>query len=229
MKIFTIFLFYICVSKSQDYKVTCFGVHIGDITQKNFTSGNIEYDMKSRGLVDMIWPTKNNYHTSFDSKTFSLKSWKKDIKHGLTKYSISAEIDSVNTLLNYKRKSVQSEGPLYTIFNMLAMIQSLPYDKIDTKWFSYEHQGNLGKARFLWSDSSMVWDGSDSIMCDHYRMDIDIIDSTFSLGYKEDYFMNSVIDENYIKEFWVKRGTEKKIIQVSFRNQWLVLVARTDQ
>ena len=41
--------------------------------------------------------------------------------------------------------------------------------------------------------------------------------------------MNSVIDENYIKEFWVKRGTEKKIIQVSFRNQWLVLVARTDQ
>ena len=95
MKILIIILLYICVSKSQDYKVTCFGIHIGDITQKNFTSGNIEYDMKSRGLVDMIWPTKNNYHASFDSNTFSLKSWKKDIKQGLTKYSISAEIDSL--------------------------------------------------------------------------------------------------------------------------------------
>ena len=39
-------------------------------------------------------------------------------------------------------------------------------------------------------------------------MDIDIIVLLF-FRLQEDYFMNSVIDENYIKEFWVKRGTEK--------------------
>ena len=37
------------------------------------------------------------------------------------------------------------------------MVQALPYDILDTKWFPYEHQGKIGEARFLWSDSSMVW------------------------------------------------------------------------
>ena len=89
-----------------------------------------------------------------------------------SKSSLDAELDSVNDVLNYGKESIQTSEPIYTIFTMLAMVQALPYDILDTRWFPYEHQGKVGEARFLWSDSSMVWSGKDSIMCDHYRMDI---------------------------------------------------------
>ena len=37
------------LSKSQDYKLTCFGIHIADITQKIYEVGEIKYEMtKSR-------------------------------------------------------------------------------------------------------------------------------------------------------------------------------------
>ena len=74
----------------------------------------------------------------------------------------------------------------------------------------------------------MLWSGADSIMCDHYRMDININDSTLSLDSQEDYFMDNIHNENYVREFWVKRGKEKKIVKASFKNEWLTLIARKD-
>ena len=65
-------------------------------------------------------------------------------------------------------------------------------------------------------------------MCDHYRMDININDSTLSLDSHEDYFMDNIDNENYIRELWVKRGKEKKIIQASLKNQWLTFIAKKD-
>ena len=80
-------------------------------------------------------------------------------------------------------------------------------------------------ARFLWSDSSMVWTGKDSIMCDHYRMDINILDSTFSIKGNKDYFMKNIIDENYIRELWVKRKENREIIKARVKNNWITLIA----
>ena len=45
-------------------------------------------------------------------------------------------------------------------------------------------------------------------MCDHYRMDININDSTLCFRFPEDYFMDNIHNDDYIKEFWVKRGKE---------------------
>ena len=54
------------------------------------------------------------------------------------------------------------------------MVQSRPYHKIDTKWFDFEQEGQIGQARFVWADTSNTWNGQDSVMCDHYRLDINI-------------------------------------------------------
>ena len=228
MKLFLYLIILACVTKSQNYEISCFGIHIGDISQKILDNGKIEYEMESRGLVDIIWPTNNSYYTFFDTETFALKSWGKNIEQGLNKFSLNADIDSVDNILHYGKKSIQLKNPIFTIFTMLAMIQTQPYEIIDTKWFAFEHQGKLGETRLLWSDSLMLWNGTDSVMCDHYRMDININDSTLSLDSQEDYFMDNIHNENYIREFWVKRGKEKKIVQASFKNEWLTLIAKKD-
>ena len=77
MKLFLYIIILACVTKSQNYEISCFGIHIGDISQKILDNGKIEYEMESRGLVDIIWPTNNSYYTFFDTETFALKSWGK--------------------------------------------------------------------------------------------------------------------------------------------------------
>ena len=229
MKLILFFIFSICFPKSQEYKLSCFGIHIADIKQSFYEVGEINYEVQSRGITDLIWPTNNNYYTSFDIETFSLKSWGKNVKQGLYRSSLDATVDSIDNVLKYGKESIQTIEPIYTIFTMLAMVQTLPYDTLDTKWFPFEHQGKIGEARFLWSDSSMVWAGKDSIMCDHYRMDINILDSTFSIKGNKDYFMKNIIDENYIKELWVKRREKREIIKARVKNNWVTFVAKTNQ
>ena len=228
MKLFPYIIILACITKSQNYEISCLGIHIGDISQKILDNGKIEYEMESAGLVDLIWPTNNSYYTFFDTETFALKSWGKNIEQGLNKFSLSADIDPIDNILHYEKKSIQLKNPIFTIFTILAMIQTQPYEIIDTKWFTFEHQGKLGETRLLWSDSLMLWSGTDSVMCDHYRMDININDSTLSLDSQEDYFMDNIHNENYIREFWVKRGKEKEIVQASFKNEWLTLIAKKE-
>ena len=229
MRVVLFLIISICISKSQDYKLTCFGIHIADIKQKIYDVGKIEYEVKSRGVADLVWPTNNKYYTSFNRKTFSLKSWGKKIEQGLYKSSLNAKIDSIDNVLKYDEESVQSGYSTHTIFTMLAMVQVIPFDVLDTKWFPYEHQGKIGKTRFLWSDSSMVWSGKDSILCDHYRMDIKDLDSTYSIKEREDYFMENIIDEDYVKEIWIKRGKKKEIIKASVKNNWVTFIVRPNQ
>jgi len=229
MNLIFFFIFSICFPKSQEYKLSCFGIHIADIKQSFYEVGEINYEVQSRGITDLIWPTNNNYYTSFDIETFSLKSWGKNVKQGLYRSSLDATVDSIDNVLKYGKESIQTIEPIYTIFTMLAMVQTLPYDTLDTKWFPFEHQGKIGEARFLWSDSSMVWSGKDSTMCDHYRMDINILDSTLSIGGEKDYFMKNIIDENYIKELWISRKKKKEIMKARVKNNWVTFIAKTNQ
>ena len=229
MKLYLIIFFSMCFCKSQDYSLTFFGFHIGDIKQSIFEEGKIKYEVKSRGIMDLFYPLENNYYAYFDTKTFNLKSWGKKIKQGSYKSSLDAKIDSFETTLQYKNKAIQIEGAVHTIFTMLAMAQFLPFEILDTKWYSYEHQGNIGKTRLLWSDSLMVLEGKDSVMCDHYRLDIKIIDSTFAIRESEDYFMTNLLNDDYIKEIWVKRGNNRKIVQASFKNEWISFIAKANQ
>ena len=60
-------------------------------------------------------------------------------------------------------------------------------------------------------------------------MDINILDSTFSIKGEKDYFMKNIINENYIKELWVKRREKREIIKARFKNNWVTFVAKTNQ
>ena len=82
----------------------------------------------------------------------------------------------------------------------------------------YEHEGQFGKARFLWSDSSNVWDGHDSILTDHYRLDIIITDSSPSINTR-DYFMNNIANMIRSKNFGSPE--KKKRIAASIKMKFL--------
>ena len=226
MRLFYCFLFFICLPKCQNYQLTCFGFHTTDIKQKIYHSKRIDFEIQNRGLMDIIWPAHNKYITYFDSSTFFLKSWEKNINQGTYKNSLNAKIDSSQYMLYNNNQIFKINNPLHTIFTLLAMVQSLSSKSIDTKWFNYEHQGRIGKARFLWADSTMVWNGKDSILCDHYRMDINIKDSTHTIKTTKDYFMDNIYHSIYVKELWVMRNKKRLIVKASAKSPWVTFIAR---
>ena len=99
------------------------------------------------------------------------------------------------------------------------MVQNLSYLEVDTRWFDFEHETQTGRARFLWADTSYVWNGVDSIICDHYRLDIEIME-TGDQNFKEtDIFMKNIVKEEITREFWVSKEEPKRIIQSVIKNK----------
>ena len=75
----------------------------------------------------------------------------------------------------------------------------------------FEHEGRLGNARFLLADSSKAWNGRDSILCDHYRLDLKIIDTLNKIENSKDYFMKNIIDDSFVRELWVSKHIKNKL------------------
>ena len=108
------------------------------------------------------------------------------------------------------------------------MAQKEPFQNIDTKWFNYEHEGQLGLARFLWSDTVNIWDGKDSILCDHYRLDLKIIDTLNKIENSKDYFMKNIIDDSFVRELWVSKTHKKQIVLAKIHTPWISLIAQIE-
>tara|TARA_X000001036_G_scaffold21502_1_gene18032 strand:- start:5194 stop:5880 length:687 start_codon:yes stop_codon:yes gene_type:complete len=227
MKFISFFL--ITILNSQNYQLFCYGLHTTDIKQTFDNSKKIKFEIKNIGLIDVFFPVNNSYSAIFDSSLFFVRSWKKDIEQGKNKTSLSAKLDSSEYLIYNNNKKLKIKKYSKNIFSLLAMAQTLQSEFIDTKWFPFEHQGSLGKARFLWSDSNKVWDGKDSILCDHYRLDIKITDSTQIVKIKNDYFMDNIYKPGIVKELWIRRKPDKRIIKASAKTPWISFIAKLNE
>ena len=218
------FLFLICIVNSQQYTISILGFTASDVFLET-SINSIEFNTQSRGLVDAVWPTKNNYKTKFDPEDFSMISWEKNISQSGYKKSLSGMIDSTGSILYESSKNIKLQKKTQNIFTMLAMVQERNREYLDTKWFHYENAGSLGKARFIWADSSNAWDGHDSILCDHYRFDVEILDSTKHIK-TADYFLNNINGSDLVRELWVSKLNPKKIILAKINNGFLTVTAR---
>ncbi|MBT3502470.1 MAG: hypothetical protein HN674_04210 [Candidatus Marinimicrobia bacterium] len=223
------FLLFLTTSWGQSYTVKILGVLAADVEQTVHDSGMIEFKTQNRGLFDLIWPVNNVYIAQYDSNSFALKSWNKRIKQGEFTQNISAKMDFLGFLAYDENTLIETPKPIHTIFTLLAMVQSRSYDKLDSKWFNYEQEGLLGQARFVWADSSNTWNGKDSTLCDHYRLDIKINDTSRKIEKQTDYFLAQMISEDTVKEMWVSRALPKKIIKAQLKTTLFPVIATINE
>jgi len=226
----TIFICFITVLNlfGQEYSIDILGLHATDVSQIKTDSGSIIFKAQNRGLFDFIWPTNNYYKTKYVPKEFTVRSWEKKIKQGNYNLSLSAKLDTNNHFVYNNGAKIKVPEPIYNVFSLLAMIQSSDNEYLDSKWFDLEHEGTVGRARFIWADSSNIWDGSDSVMCDHYRFDILITDSATSINKTTDYFMQYIVNPNFVREVWVSKENNKIIMAARLRTPWISLYAEVN-
>ena len=209
---------------AQEYSISIFGFHAADISI-NRDSVSSEFQINSRGIFDLIWPTSNNYKTIFDENNYSIKVWEKTIKQGSNKVKLSGSVTSDGYMKYEDEGGIKIDIETQTVFTILEMAIMMDRKYLDTKWFPYEHEGRLGRARLIWADSLNRWSGRDSVFCDHYRFDIEITDSTRQVK-TSDYFMNNIIRPDCVREIWVSKEIPKNIIAAKVSLGPIPIIAR---
>ena len=203
---------------SQEYSVEILGLSAAKIKQ-TLSSDSVIYRIETDGLVDLFYPLENTYYSIFDPKDYGIIKFSKEIDEKDFKMKRSAIKDSLNFFKYTSSETVKLNTNTKTIFTLLSMVQNLSYLEVDTRWFDFEHESQTGQARFLWADSSNVWDGKDSIICDHYRLDIKIMENGDQNLKETDIFMKNIVKEEVTREFWVSKKKPKRIIQAKIKNK----------
>ena len=227
-----IFFFSIIINciLGQNYNISVFNIPVAEVKQIFNNQNTIEYEARSVGIIDMIWPTKNFYSCKFDSNNYGIRGWRKNIKQGDYKKKTHVDYNPETSELIYdSNKKVPITEYTQNIFTLLAMVQKTNYVKLDAHWFKFEHNGQLGKARFLWADSINVNYGENTILCDHYRLDIILDNDSNKLQETSDYFMSEIISPSIIRQLWVSRESKKRIIQTSVDYKGLTILALIDE
>ena len=209
---------------AQEYSISIFGFHAADVSLSRDSTSS-EYQTNNRGIFDLIWPSSNSYKTVFDKDNYSIKVWEKNIKQGSIKVKVSGSVTSEGYMKYKDGGGIKIDNETQTVFTILEMAMVMDREYLDTRWFPYEHEGRLGKARLIWADSLNQWSGKDSILCDHYRFDIEITDSTKQVK-TSDYFMNNIIRSDCVREIWVSREIPKSIIAAKVSLGPIPVVAR---
>jgi hypothetical protein len=214
---FIVALFCYSISFSQSYEISILGITVAQAEQK-VLNNEIKYLIKSEAILDLFYPLDNKYITSYDSTDYSIISFNKVISENNYNLDLEAKIDSSGNLIYDGKHVISLLDKTKNIFLLLTMVQKEPYQSIDTKWYNYEHEGKIGQARFVWADSSNVLIGKDSVLCDHYRLDIKFNQPSEDLYKETDYFMKSILIENMTREIWVSKRKPRQIILASFKN-----------
>ncbi len=226
MKLFLyVLIFCISLINAQEYTITFFGFPAVDVKMK-IDSNKIDFNAKTVGFIDLIWPTSNHYSVEYDLNHYGILEFEKHIRQGSTKYTSSANYSSSDSLLNYEKWALKRIPEIQSIFTLLVQVQKEPVDALDTKWFSMDHDGKLYSARFLWADTSTISLADSVIICDHYRLDIKAEEDVTSLPEQSDYFMDNIIESKAIRQVWVEQSGRRRIVQAAVKVFGINIIAR---
>ena len=211
--------------QGQEYKITLWSFPIVAVEMKSEAPGKITFNTESIGILDYIWPHDNNYTTHYDTTNFGLRHFSKKIKQGSFKQKLSCDFNRNDSTLTYNDNTVHVSDSVQTIFTLLARITVDSLEYIDTKWFPMDHEGCSYRGRFLWSDTVTVKVMDKDILCDHFRLDLIPNKDNECLLEKSDYFMKNIVAENTVRQLWVEKNNNKRIIKASAKVYGLTLEA----
>ena len=209
----------------QEYKIMLWSFPIVAVKMNSEAPGKIAFKTESIGIMDYIWPHDNSYTTHYDTTNFGLRHFSKKIKQGNFKQKLSCDFNHGDSTLIYDGNTVSVPDSVQTIFTMLARITIDPLEYIDTKWFTMDHEGCSYRGRFLWSDTVTVKVMDKDILCDHFRLDLIPNEDNECLLEKSDYFMKNIVAENAVRQLWVEKNNNKRIIKATAKVYGLTLEA----
>ncbi len=218
-KIILIFFSAVCFTQAQKYDVTIWGIPVGTAKIQQIADNEISFKLKSNEFVDYVFPIDLDYYSKFDKNNYTIIENKKTIEQGTEEQDFEAVLNNKNVLVYNEDDSISLEPNTYSLLSLLVKFMNSPVDSIDTKWFNLENEGILYETRLLWSDTTNLSINNDDILCDHYRLDLKIVDDAKQIFDKTDYFNELFFDINSIRQIWVEKWQkQQRIIKLAIKN-----------
>ena len=218
-KILLIFLSAVCFTQAQDYDIRIWGLPIGSAEMQQDANDEITFNLKSKEFIDYIFPVDLEYYSKFDKKSYTVIENKKSTELGTEEQQYEAVLKKGNILVYNDKDSISLDSNTLSLLSLLVKIMNSPVDSIDTKWFNLENEGILYETRLLWNDTTTISINNEDILCDHYRLDLKMLDSDNKIFDKTDYFNELFFDINSIRQIWVEKWQkQQRIIKIAIRN-----------
>jgi hypothetical protein len=210
--------------RSQGYDVTIWGLTVGTAELQMITDSEITFKLKSNEYIDYVFPIDLEYYSKFDVTNYTLFENKKSTEQGREEQNYEAKLSKDDILIYHGNDSISIEPKTHSLLSLLVKIMNSSVDSIDTKWLNLENEGILYKTRFLWSDSTTLSIGNKDILCDHYRLDLKLLNDDKKIFEKTDYFNELFFDINSIRQIWIEKWQkQQRIIKIAIKNNLINL------
>jgi len=201
--------------RSQEYDVNIWGIPVGTAKIQQDTDNEISFKLQSHEFIDYLYPINLEYYSKFNITDYTIIKNKKTIKQGTEEQAFEAMLHSENILVYNEDDSISLEPSTHSILSLFVKLLNSPIESIDTKWSNLENEGVLYETRFLWNDTARVSINNEDILCDHYRLDLKILDDDDKIFDKTDYFNELFFDINSIRQIWVEKWQkQQRIIKI---------------
>ena len=210
--------------RSQEYDVTFWSIPIGTAELQQITDSEISLILKSNKYINYAYPINFEYYSKFDKANYKIIATNKKVAQGKEIFKYSASLKNDNILVYDDKEFIEIESKTFSLLSFLVKVMNSQIDEIDTKWFNLENEGILYKTRLLWNDSTKVSINNEDISCDHYRLDLKIINDENKIFEKTDHFNDLFFDINSIRQIWIEKWQKKpRIIKIAIKNSPLSL------
>ena len=189
------------------------------------SSNVLNFNTKTVGLIQSIWSVDNHYKTEFDSLSFGVRKYTKNIQQGSYGGILNCEYNPTDSTLNYDGNLVSVPDSIQNIFTLLARVSRQSADYLDAKWFPMDHEGIRHRARFLLADIEKVKIGNEEILCDHFRLDIEQTSEALIQVSPYDYFMDHVASAKALRQIWVEQTGKRRIVKASVSIYGIMVIA----
>ena len=214
-----IFVLFVGNVKSQEYDITFWGIPVGTAKIQQDTDNEISFKLQSHEFIDFIYPIDLEYYSKFDITDYTIIENNKTIQQGKESQDYEAVLKNNNILVYNEDDSISLEPSTHSILSLFVKLVNSPIESIDTKWSNLENEGILYETRFLWNDTARVSINNEDILCDHYRLDLKILDDENKIFEKTDYFNEFFFDINSIRQIWVEKWQKQpRIIKLTIKN-----------
>ncbi|NOZ03670.1 MAG: DUF3108 domain-containing protein [FCB group bacterium] len=223
-----ILLFAVQLPGQVRYRLSVFGIPCGNVTLTMPQPNQLHFTTRSTGIVNLLWPFDNQYTTTFDTTTFGVRKYEKKIIQGSFKQKFKGIWQPEKGGILYGDTLVIRPENSQTVFTLMVLIRKWPTDSIDTRWFPLDHEGRFFRARFLLADTVRIPVGNKNVLCDHYRLDLVPQEETGKILDRSDYFNQNITRPEAIRQLWVERSGERRIIKASVKLFGISLEAKIE-
>ena len=105
--------------------------------------------------------------------------------------------------------------------------RNMNWEQLDTIWWPMEHNGTPYQGRYLWVDSLEIAVGTEKILADHFRLDLQEIEGdSQQINEISDVFSWGITLEDCIRQVWVERSEKRRILQAEVTVKGINLIAK---